>query len=122
MTCGSSSCGPRLEYAGGHKQLHFDDGGGRGVPAQLHPAPPLSWKSAEAQSGEVESALGWIPFVLVIATISGAVCRDMAAYRGRSKTAWFCMGCLTGPLAILVIAVMGKTLAQIEKEGIRKIR
>ena len=86
------------------------------------PAPPLSWKTAEAQSGEVESALGWIPFVLVVATVSGAICRELAESRGRRRITWFWMGFLLGPLAILVIAVMGKTQAQNEKEDTRKIQ
>lgn len=86
------------------------------------PAPPLSWKTAEAQSGEGGSALGWIPFILVFATISGAICREMAESRGRRRDAWFWIGFLLGPLAILVLALIGKTQAQIEKEGLRDSR
>jgi hypothetical protein len=58
-------------------------------------------------SPEPSSMSNWLIFqLLALATVPAAY--DMARDRGRSTTAWLWMASIFGPLALLVLLVLGK--------------
>ena len=65
----------------------------------------------------MDSSVFW--WISALSLMSGIICTRMAKSRGRRSITWFILGVLFAPLTILVLAEMGKTQAQIEKDGLQ---
>jgi hypothetical protein len=61
----------------------------------------------------MEGLIGLAIFV-GLATMWGAIARNMARKRGRNGTRWFWLGFVFGLLAVIVVALMGRTNENID--------
>lgn len=50
--------------------------------------------------------MGWMPVTLILFLICGIACAWFATSRNRNQAAWFLLGCLTGPIGVLILLLL----------------
>ena len=50
--------------------------------------------------------MGWMPITLILFLICGIACAWFAAPRHRNQAGWFLVGCLIGPIGVLILLLL----------------
>ena len=50
--------------------------------------------------------MGWMPVTLILFLICGIACAWFAAPRHRNQAGWFLLGCLLGPIGVLILLLL----------------
>ncbi len=50
--------------------------------------------------------MGWMPVTLILFLICGIACAWFAGSRNRNQAGWFLLGCLAGPISILILLLL----------------